>query len=111
MIEKYVQLGRDGRFCPGGCWNESRPCHTKGGDCLGITPPSLKGKEDKEAHEAGHMQDLNPKHVKKKCKKTSKMTSKTSKNKGRNLLKFALGGLLGPLGALLEPLGRLLGPS
>ena len=44
MIGKYVQLERDRGFIPGGVWKESRPCHTKGGDCLGISPPSLKGK-------------------------------------------------------------------
>ena len=32
MIGKYVQLGRDGADWLGGVWNESRPCHTKGGD-------------------------------------------------------------------------------
>ena len=58
-----------GTFGPGG----SRPYHTKGGDCLGISPPSQKGKERKEAHEAGHMQDLKPKHVKRKFKKTPNM--------------------------------------
>ena len=76
MIEKYVQLERDGRSGPGGVWSESRPCHTKGGDCLGISPPSQKGKESKEAHEAGHMQDLKPKHVKRKFKKTPNMIPK-----------------------------------
>ena len=56
MIEKSVQKRTDGDTGTPG----SRPRHTKGGDCLGITPPNLKGGESKEAHEPGHMQDLNP---------------------------------------------------
>ena len=102
MIGKYGQQGRDRGFVPGGVWRQSRPCHTKGGDCLGISPPSQKGKESKEAHEAGHMQDLKPKHVKKKFKKASNMMPKTSKNEGPNLSKSSLGGLLGPHGRILE---------
>ena len=40
MIGKYVQKGWEGN--PGARGNQG--CHTKGGDCLGISPPSLKGK-------------------------------------------------------------------
>ena len=54
MIEKSVQKSTDrDTGTPG-----SRPRHTKGGDCLGISPPSLKRRESKEAHEPGPMQDL-----------------------------------------------------
>ena len=59
MIEKCVQNERNGHTGTSG----SRPRHTKGGDCLGITPPNLKGGESKEAHEPGHMQDLKPKNI------------------------------------------------
>ena len=34
--------------------------------CLGISPPSPNGRERKEPHEAGRMQDLKPKHIKNK---------------------------------------------
>ena len=78
--------------------------------CLGISPPNLKGRESKEAHEPGQMQDLKPKNIKKKLKKIPKTIPKTFQNGGPNLSKILLGGLLGPLGALLGPLGRLLGP-
>ena len=44
MIGKYVQQGWDRN--PGDRGNQG--CHTKGGDCLGISPPSQKGKESKE---------------------------------------------------------------
>ena len=39
MFGKYVQKGRDGQTGTSG----NQPCHTKGGDCLGISPPDLKG--------------------------------------------------------------------
>ena len=81
MNEKSVQKRTDrDTGTPG-----SRPCHTKGGDCLGISPPSLKGRESKEANETGHMQDLKPKNIKKKHKKTPKMLPKTSQNERQNL--------------------------
>ena len=89
----------------------SRPRHTKGGDCLGISPPSLKGRESKEANETGHMQDLKPKNIKKKHEKTPKMLPKACQNERQNLVKSCVGTLLGPLWVLLEPLGRLLGSS
>ena len=46
--------GWEGTFGAGG----SHPYTTKGGDCLGISPASLKRRENKEAHEPGPMQDL-----------------------------------------------------
>ena len=46
--------------------------------CLGISPPNLKGRESKEAHEPGQMQDLKLKTTKKKSKKIQKMIAKTS---------------------------------
>ena len=65
IIEKYVQKRRKwGTGTPG-----SRPRHTKGGDCLGITPPNLNSRESKEAHEQGRVQDLKPKTTKKKSQK------------------------------------------
>ena len=88
--------GRDTPGTPG-----SRPCHTKGLDCLGISPPSLKGRESKEAHEPGQVQDLKPKTTKKKLKKIQKMISETSQNGSQNLSKFPLGGLLGRSWGLL----------
>ena len=57
------------------------------------------------------MQDLKPKHVKKKFKKASNMMPKTSKNEGPNLSKSSLGGLWGPLGALLGASWVPLGPK
>ena len=72
MFGKYVQKGRDRQTGTSG----NQPCHTKGGDCLGISPAKQKGKESKEAHEAGHMQDLKPKYVKRKFKKTPNMMPK-----------------------------------
>ena len=38
MFEKYVQKGRGRQTGTSG----NQPCHTKGGDCLGISPPDLK---------------------------------------------------------------------
>ena len=46
------------------------------------------------------MQDLKPKNIKKKHKKTSQ-------NESQNLLKSCVGTLLGPLLVLLEPLGLI----
>ena len=46
--------------------------------CLGISPPNLKGRESKEAHEPGQMQDLKLKTTKKKSKKIQKTIPKTS---------------------------------
>ena len=70
--------------------------------CLGISPPSLKGRGNKEAHEPGQVQDLKPKTTKKKLKKIQKMISETSQNGSQNLSKFPLGGLLGRSWGLLS---------
>ena len=111
IIEKYVQKRRKGRTGTPG----SRPRHTKGGDCLGISPPRLKGRERKEAHEPGQMQDLKPKTTKKKLKKMQKNNIKNLPKWGPKSFKILswrpLGASWGALGASWASLGRHIGPS
>ena len=74
MIEKCAEKGRDRDFTLRGKGFASH----LGGDCLGISPPTLKGKESKEAHEPGHMQDLKLKNIKRKTKENQNISLQTS---------------------------------
>ena len=96
-LENMANKGGTGTFDQG----ESQPCHTKGGDCLGISPPSQKGKESKEAHEESLLGKIQGK-IEDNLKNYIKNLPKSRPNS----LKIHF---WRPLGALLGSLGRLLG--